>query len=144
MLKTFYNVHVLPHLQYCSPIWCSTYPTHLLPLFRLQKKIIRIITNSDYFDHTQPLFKTNSILKFFDINKLQIAIHMFKSLHNTDNATLQHQQHNYLTRTRNNLIIPNHNLTLYQHSLAYLGPKTWKAVPQQLKNLQALHSFKKH
>ena len=80
ILKTLYYAHVLPHIQYCTPIWCSTYPTHLLPLFRLQKKIIRIITNSDYFEHIQLLFKNNNILKLVDINKLQIAIYMFKLL----------------------------------------------------------------
>ena len=44
VLKILYNAHVIPHLQYCVPIWCNTYPTHLLPLIRLQKKIIRIVT----------------------------------------------------------------------------------------------------
>ena len=70
ILKTLYDAHVLPHIQYCTPIWCSTYLTHLLPLFKLQKKVICTITNSDYFEHTQPLFKkkTNNILKLFDIN----------------------------------------------------------------------------
>lgn len=38
VLKIIYNAHVLPILSYCIPIWCNTYPTHLLPLFRLQKK----------------------------------------------------------------------------------------------------------
>ena len=38
VLQLMYNAHVLPHFQYCTPIWCNTYPTHLLPLFRLQKK----------------------------------------------------------------------------------------------------------
>ena len=38
VLTILYNAHVLPHLQYCIPIWCNTYPSHLLPLFRLQKK----------------------------------------------------------------------------------------------------------
>ncbi len=64
VLKILYNAHVLPHLQYCTPIWCNAYPTNLLPLLRLQKKIIRIITNSDYFEHTQPLFKKYEYAKF--------------------------------------------------------------------------------
>ena len=58
---------------------------------------------------------------------------MFKLLHNTNNTTLQ-PQHNYSTCTRDNLTIPTHNLTLYQHFLSYLGPKTWNAVP--LNNLK--------
>ena len=143
VLKTLYDAHVLPHLQYCSPIWCSTYPTHLLPLFRLQKKIIRIITNSDYFDHTEPLFKTTNILRIYDINRVQIAIYMYKLLQGTTINTALLPQHNYPTRTRENLRIPQHTLTLYQHSLSYLGPKTWNAVPDYIKTLPSLMSFKR-
>lgn len=33
-----YNAHFLPPLQHCTPIWCNSYPTHLLHLFRLQNK----------------------------------------------------------------------------------------------------------
>ena len=92
VLQIMYNAHVLPYFQYCTPIWCNTYPTHLLPLFRLQKKIIRIISNHDYYDHTQPLFKSMNILKLFDINKLQIGIYMYKSV-NRSNVTALLPQH---------------------------------------------------
>ena len=143
VLKTLYNAHVLPHFQYCSPIWCNTNPTHLVPLFRLQKKIIRIITNSGYFDHTQPLFKDTQILKLFDINKLQIAVFMYKST-NTDYITTLLPQHNYPTRSRDNLRVPQHNLSLFQRSLAYSGPKIWNSVPDYIRLLPTLRSFKKH
>ena len=141
VLRTLYSAHILPHLQYCSPIWCSTYPTHLLPLFRLQKKIIRIITNSNYFEHTQPLFRTSNILKIYDIHRVQVAIYMFKLLHTTNNTLLP--QHQYPTRTHNNPLIPIHTLTIFQHSLSYLGPKTWNAVPDHIKTLPSLNSLKK-
>ena len=141
VLTILYNAHVLPHLHYCSPIWSSTYPTHLLPLFRLQKKVIRIITNSNYLDHTEPLFKRYNILKNFDINRMQIAIYMYKYIHDFNNSTTV--QHSYPTRTRHNLRTPLHTLTLFQHSLSYLGPKVWNAVPEQIKTLPTLTSFKK-
>lgn len=48
--------------------------------------------------------------------------------------TVLQPQQNYLTRSRDNLKILAHNFTLYQHSLCYLGPKTWNAVPQQFKD----------
>lgn len=121
----------MPHLQYCTPIWCSTYPTHLLPLFRLQKKIIRIITNSDYFAHTQPLFKEHNIFQLFDINELQIASYIYKCIQSNDN-TILHYQHNYMTRTRDNLLIPIQSLTIYQHSLSFLANKTWNAIPHNI------------
>ena len=62
-LLTLYNSWILPCLQYCSIIWASTYSTHLLPLLRLQKKAIRIITNSPPRAHSYPLFKTLQILE---------------------------------------------------------------------------------
>ena len=145
VLQVMYNAHVLPHLQYCTPIWCNTYPTHLLSLFRLQKKIIRIITHSDYYEHTQPLFKEMNILKLFDINKLQISIDMYKSI-NVRNmpASVLLPQYDYPTRARENLRIPQHKLSIFQHSLAYSGPKTWNSVPIYIQQLRTLYLFKKH
>ena len=143
VLKILYAAHVLPHLQYCTPIWCNTYPTHLLPLVRLQKKIIRIITNSGYFDHTQPLFKNTSILKLFDINKSQIAFYMYKLVKRGDSINLL-PQHDYPTRTREHLRVPQHNLTVFQHSLAYSGPKIWNNIPDSIKALSTPSSFKRH
>lgn len=102
VLKILYNAHVLPHLYYCTAIWCSTYPTHLLPLFRLQKRIIRIITNSDFFAHTQSLFKETNSLKLFDVNKLQIGIYMYKKIKSDETVSLQ-PQHAYFTRTHENI-----------------------------------------
>ena len=142
ILITMYNAHVLPHLLYCSPIWCNTYPTHLLPLFRLQKKIIRIINKSDFLAHTQTLFKQCNILKIFDLNKLQIGIHMFTAVNTTHHTHLQ-SQHTYPTRTRAHLRTPLHNLTIFQHSLSYSGPKIWNSIPYHIQNLSTTLSFKK-
>ena len=144
IMKTLYDAHVLPHFHYCTSIWCTTYPTHLLPLFRMQKRLIRIITDSDFYEHTQPLFKELHTLKLFDINKLDIAVYMFKMLNTQTIALLQQPHHNYPTRTHHNIRIPMHNLTIFQHSLSYLGPKTWNALPDQIKDIPSLYSFKKH
>ena len=144
ILKILYNAHVLPHLHYCTPIWCSTYPTHLLPLFRIQKRLFRIVSNSDFYEHTQPLFKDLHTLKIFDINKMEIAVYMFKIINNRNAIDLQLPNHNYPTRTQQHIRIPMHNLTIFQHSLSYLGPKTWNLLPDHIKFLRSLYSFKKH
>ena len=136
----YHDAHVLPILNYCMLIWCNTYPTHLLPLFRLQKKIIRSINNRDYYEHTKPLFKNTNILTLFNLNKLHIGIHMFKTL----NGHIQVLQpnHNYPTRSYQNLNVPLHTISLYQHSLSYTGPKLWNTIPQHIKTQPILTSFK--
>ncbi len=140
VLNILYYAHVLPHLMYCTPIWANTYPTHLLPLFILQKKVIRAITNSNYFAHTQPLFKQTKILKLFDINKLQIAIYMYKKTQQNDD--INEPLHNYPTRTRQNLRIPAHTLTIFKHSLSYTGPTLWNNIPAYIKASSSVNTFK--
>ena len=61
-LPTLYSSLVLPYLQCCCIVWASTYSSHLQPLFRLQKKALRIITHLPPRAHTLPLFTTHRIL----------------------------------------------------------------------------------
>ncbi len=37
-LEILYNAHILPHLQYCMPIWCNTYPSHLIRCLDFRRK----------------------------------------------------------------------------------------------------------
>ena len=67
---------------------------------------------------------------------------MYKLLNSENTNLLQHPNHNYPTRTRQNFRIPKHNVTIFQHSLAYLGPRIWNALPDYIKLKQTLHSFK--
>jgi len=65
-----------PYLHYCNIVWASTYPSRLEKLVVLQK-IIRIISACKYWNHTSNYFKELRILKFPDINFLQIALFMY-------------------------------------------------------------------
>ena len=48
----------MPHFHYCLLTWGSTITTgHKLHL--LQKKALRLIDNSYYIAHTEPIFKQN-------------------------------------------------------------------------------------
>lgn len=113
ILKTSYDAHALPRLVSFSPTWCSTCPTHLLPLSRLQKKTIRIVTSSDYFEHIEPLFQDNNMLKLLEINKLQIVTYKFKS--NTILTTLQ-TQHYWLDKTIHPVL---ETILLYHYYINY-------------------------
>ena len=68
---------IIVYLQYCSIIWASTYSSHLQPLFRLQKKALRIITHSPARAHTYSLFNKFKILNIFNIYKYQVSCFVF-------------------------------------------------------------------
>ena len=66
VLFTIYHTLILPHFYYRLILWGSVikenYSLHLL-----QRKALRVINNSDYLAHTEPICKKLRILKISDI-----------------------------------------------------------------------------
>ena len=42
-LLTLYYSFIYPHLTYCIDSWGSAYETYLLPILKLQKKVLRLL-----------------------------------------------------------------------------------------------------
>ena len=89
---TFYFSFIYPYLSYCVIIWGATYDRHLKNLITMHKRMIRLIGDSTYLAHTNPLFLKFSLLKFEDIFKYNVSIYMFKN-HNNDNFRVNHDYH---------------------------------------------------
>ncbi len=92
---------------------------HWIILFTLisrQKRIVRILSISKYNAHTDPLFKTNKLLKVQDIFKLQELKFYFKFKNNKLPYYLQNlpfnrnTTHSHATRSQHNIhqMRPNH------------------------------------
>ena len=62
ILKRVYHAIIVPYLYYCNVIWGGTANIHVDKLFRLQKTAIRVISNTDFLEHTQPLFIEENIM----------------------------------------------------------------------------------
>ena len=90
-LKTLYFALIHSHLTYCLPLYSCTSAKNITKLEKLQKKSIRIITNSNYSAHTAPLFSKLKIMPLkYLINYTQsLLVHSIyhkyspPSLHNT-------------------------------------------------------------
>ena len=145
VLKILYFSTVQSHLTYCLAIWGNTYPGHLQPLFKIQKRAIRMILGKPLLEPSLPLFKQSSILTLFDLVKLEIVTYVYK---NVTSDIFCRAQHDYLTRTREDFRLPTYNLIVFKHSLTYNAPKLWNAVPNNIKAKRTTHSlrrwYKKH
>ena len=81
VLVTIYNTLILPHFHYCLLLWGSVVKeNHSLHL--LQKKAVRIITNSDYLAHTEPICKKLRILKISDMFSVALWKFYYKLMNN--------------------------------------------------------------
>ena len=149
ILKLLYISLVYPYLSYCILIWGHTHKTYLTKLFISQKKIIRIITFSDYYAHTNPLFTKLKLLKLCEIYSYFMCIFIYKYINsqlpsNIFDAffTLTTSIHDYKTRHHSNLRPALHNTKASSFCIRVQGPKIWNSIPQDIKDCKLLNPFK--
>jgi hypothetical protein len=137
-LKTLYFTLFHCHLVYGVEIWSSV-PCHVLsPIITKQKAAIRIITNSKYNAHTEPLFKKLSILplmNLIDHSKLKF-FHSFvynyspKAFHETwitnrSFRTLEHNISHIELRSDNDFYIPKPRTDFLSRFPLFNFPSLW-------------------
>ncbi len=77
MVSLYYTL-TYPYLMYCNEVWGCIQESKLQKLTIIQKKIIRIITNAHYLEHTNTMFDELEKLKLADINKYISSVFMYK------------------------------------------------------------------
>ena len=148
VMRTLYLSFVQPYFIYAIQCWYSTYSNNTNCAVVLQKRAIRIITNSDYLAHTSPLFKVQGILKIGDLFKIQVLLYMFKTIKgNYDNKLLsllsyQTDIHDHNTRNANLFRLPNFKKSISRFSLQYRGPALWNVLPSNIRETSSINKFK--
>ena len=134
----FYYSFIYPYLSFNILAWGSTGQCHIQPLVIQQKKIVRILTNSKFRDHTGPLFSQLRLLKLEDIYKFQLLIHTRQKIL-TGNYRCTH---NVNTRSRELAVPTFQRLSKTQNSISFRGPHLWNQLPVELRNIKSLSLFK--
>ena len=96
------------------------------PIILIQKKLIRVITLSNYLEHTTPLFMQTKILPIRDLYLLHLGICKYK-MHSAKFVAYPAHHHN--TRLRNNALPTLQRLAQCQRSISYSGPTHWNTIP---------------
>lgn len=133
-LVTLYYSFIYPYLTYCIEVWGSAGVSVLSSLFRLQKKVIRVITSSSYYAHTHELFLSLNILKLEHIYNYRVGMFMYKTnnkmlpdialdmfIKNTD-------VHSYSTRQKRCLYVPKCCNKTFFNSIRFKGVNIWNNV----------------
>ena len=151
ILKLLYYSLVFSHLNYCNMIWGFTSKTNLNRIHKLQKRVVRIITHSNFLCHSDPLFKQLQILPIHDIILFNVATFMFMLLKNIplpdsfkECFTMNCQIHEYSTRHALDFHLPLHRTSTSKDSIFFHGPLIWNSLPDVLKQCNTLKRFKIH
>ena len=147
-LLMLYSSLILPYLNYGIMAWGNTHQTLLDRLLLLQKKSLRIIYNSAFRSHTDPLFVDSKILKIGDL----YLFHLGQFMYNYNRNTLPHifdgmfpknqSFHKYPTRQSNEYHLPFFRTILGKNTFIYNGPKYWNSLSDDIKESPSLNSFK--
>jgi len=150
LTRNLYFTLVHPYVTYCNLVWASPHKsTQLERVMLKQKKFCRLITFSNYTEHSRPLFVRLSILNVYEVHKHQLLTHIYstqnKLITNTYSQTYYNANskiHDHNTRQKDNLHIPMCRTSTKQNTIAFQGPKLWNSLPMDMRSSISINIFK--
>ena len=148
-LLTLYYSFILPYFTYCIEIWGFTFKTYIGSLQLLQKKIVRIITCSHFYEHTAPLFKKLQLLNISQLAVFNICLFLYKFENNDLPVGFRNMFvrncdiHNYPTRQSQCFHVPLAKFDSTKRSFKYNAVIVYNKYVQQLDCAQSYATFKK-
>ena len=138
----FYHAFIQSSIDYVSTVYDQCSENILKPLLRVHKRALKTILLKSSTLSYQDYVKLDILpLHYrFEYNK---AIMMFRILNGLSPLTLASRFKKTSSRYSNNLYMPKPRLDLFKTSLLYSGSTLWNALPQSIKGIKNINSFKK-
>jgi hypothetical protein len=129
-LRMIYYAFFHSVMSYGIIFWGNS--SHSSTIFKIQKKAIRIMEGCGNRVSCRNLFKKLQILPMASQYILSLLIFVVQ---NKNSYLTNNENHNLDTRQRNNLYLPQANLTIYQKGTYYSGIKIFNNLPLQIKKV---------
>ena len=136
MLRVIYFAHIHSVISYGIIFWGSSFYAN--KVFTLQKKIIRIITNTRPRDSCREIFKSMEIMTLYSQYIYSLVLYTINNKHLFDTNK---DSHKYKTRDNNNLCRPIANLSKFNKGAYISGMKVFNHLPQYIKALTNDHKY---
>ena len=133
-LINLYYAFIFPYLIYCVEEWGNALSTHTQPLIKLQKEIIRIITNSYFLAPSEKLYTETGILPFVTLVNYRIGLLMFKNAKYTVPISLYRlyklnsDVHNYNTRQAHHIHLFKGNIEFIYRTFKFQSVYIWNII----------------
>jgi len=118
-------------MSYGLPFWGNS--PHAIKVFRMQKRIVRIMTGYKNRVSCRNLFRRLEILPFISQYILSLMLFVIKNIFF---LTLNLENHTKSTRQLNNFYQPVTNFTVHQRGVHYMGIKIFNTLPPHIRHIQ--------
>ena len=149
ILRTLYSTLLLPYLHYSILAWGNCSKIRLESIFRIQKRAVRIINCTNYLAPTSPLFKSNNLLKIFDIYSYSLGIFMYQLTKDelpyafTPMFVKNKVIHSYPTRQENSFHFSPVRTAFALKTIVHTGPTFWNSLDSDITESLSLNCFKR-
>ena len=142
-LKMFFHAHILPHVNYVSPVWDGCAEDHKIKTNSLYRRASKLILKE----------QIDAGSKMRNFGFLSMEEHLLDKKVLLVFKTLNDQAPNYLEAllcratvrySSLNLIKPLSRIDLFQTSLSFSGADYWNKLPYELKNTKTISCFKRN
>ena len=120
-----YITMIYPYIFYGNVVWANAHQSHLDKIYKLQKKLVRIISFKEYNHSSKLLFDNRKILNVYQVNYYTITILMRKFSNNQLPISLKNilrtneGAHNHNTRSNKKLHKPCVKTNLRKLSISF-------------------------
>ena len=146
-LYLLYCSLIVPYITYCVEVWGNAYITNTTPIFLLQKRALRIINRSDYYEPTNKLFIKYNTLKFHDIVALKTVLLAFKAQKKILPCCIlkffQRKENRYELRGILNFEIKTARTNIKKRCASVMAKELWINCDNNLKTCSSIFMFKK-
>ena len=148
-LLTLYYSYIYPYMIYCIEAWGNASNCHLDQLYIIQKKVIRLISFTNYDIPSAVTFKNLEILPLNKLVYNRIGIMMYKYSNNllppaiNDLYVSNNDVHKYSTRQKHLLYVNKSNINVYAKSFGNVSVRVWNALQSKIDVNVPISKFKK-
>ena len=130
VMKMIYYSYVHSVISYGIIFWGNSHLSD--SIFKIQKRVIRVITNSGRRDSCHDLYKKLQILSL----PSQYIFSLLVFVNKNRNCFISNSEiHDINTHNNHNLHLPSRNLTLVQKGILFSGSKIYNNLPSNIKML---------
>ena len=130
MVRMAYFAFFQTHLQYGILLW--SHCGNQLPIFRIEKTAVRVISGANFRAHCKPLFISN----IFTLGSLFILECLMYTKANLQKFNIHSDTHSYQTRHRNDIDLTYLRLSKSMNGVNFYGPKFCNKLPIYIRNLE--------
>lgn len=148
--KRLVEALILPHVDYCDPVYSNVNTQLINKLQRAQNACIRFVCGLKFFDHVSLSYNQLAWLRIAQRRQFHTLCLLYRILSTRTPSYLTTKLH-YLTsyhehNTRADnvrlLSIPCHRTSLFTNSFSVISVRLWNQLPADIRGATSINSFK--